>query len=271
MRGLGGILVGQWGRVCATALAFFMAVALVSTHAKAAAVDLEYDAFVLGFPALTFDFRLDQSEAAYHVAGSAHTNGIADMVVSYHLVTHTDGRVIGGKLQPTEEASQSRRNGVEHVMQLDYEGATVHARLTPAPDKMAPAEQIAGTIDPATATLAAGRALAATGRCDQRIKVFDGHQRYDLVLADAGEARLEHGLGIYNGAAHRCRLDLIKIDETQHEESQTKNTPAVVWFAILDPRLPPVPVQIDFTSHWGVATVALTRVEPATAVAGARP
>jgi Protein of unknown function (DUF3108) len=259
------------GRIGAAALAFLSASALAPTHATGAALDLEYDAFVLGFPALTFDFRLDQSEAAYHVAGSAHTNGIADMVVSYHLMTHTDGRVIAGKLQPTEEVSQSRRNGVEHMMQLDYDGTTVHARLTPAPDRMAPAAQIAGTVDPASATLAAGRVLAATGRCDQRIKVFDGHQRYDLVLSDAGEARLEHGLGIYNGAAHRCRLDLIKIDETLHEESQTKNGPAVVWFASLEPLLPPVPVQIDFTSHWGAATVALTRVQPVASVAGARP
>ena len=266
-----GVFLGYWGRTGAAALAFLAVSAGVPTIAGATSVDLEYDAFVLGFPAVTFDFRLDQSEALYHVEGSIHTNGVADLVVSYRLETHTDGRVVAGKLQPIEQANQSKRNGVERVIRLDYDGGAVRAHVTPPFEKMLPPEQTAGTLDPASATLAAGRALAATGRCDQRIKVFDGRRRYDLVLTDDGEGRLDRGLGLYTGTAHRCRLEMVKIDEAQRDESEAKGEPAVVWFASLDPQLPPLPVRIDFTSHWGLATVALTRVQPANAAAGARP
>jgi hypothetical protein len=267
----GGTLAWHGGWIGAAALAFLVASAGAPAGASAASVDLEYDAFVLGFPAVTFDFRLDQSEAVYHVEGTIHTNGVADLVVSYRLQTHTDGRVVAGSLQPIEQANQSKRNGVERLVRLDYDGGAVRAHVTPPFEKMLPPEQTAGTLDPASATLAAGRALAATGRCDQRIKVFDGRRRYDLVLTDEGEGRLERGLGLYTGPAHRCRLDMIKVDEAQRDESETKSEPAVVWFASLDPLLPPLPVRIDFTSRWGLATVALTRVQPANTAAGARP
>ena len=245
--------------------------ATAPARSAAAGLDLEYDAFVLGFPAVTFDFQLTEGHADYHVVGSLHTNGAANMVVNYRLETHTDGQVVAGKLQPTGETSQSRRNGVEKLIRLDYDGMAVRAQVMPAPGKMLPPDQIAGTIDPVSAALAAGHTLAATGRCDQRIKVFDGHTRFDLVLTDEGDARLERGLGIYKGAAHRCRLDLIRIDEVQHEKSVLKGDPAEVWFASLDPALPPVPVRIDFTSHWGAASIELTKVQPGAAVAGAKP
>jgi len=244
--------------------------AAVPPRAVAASIDLEYDAFVLGFPAVTLDFQLTEGSTDYHVVGSLHTNGAANMVVNYRLETHTDGQVVAGKLRPVGETSQSRRNGVEKLMRLDYDGVTVRAHVVPAPDKMLPPDQIAGTIDPVSAALAAGHTLAATGRCDQRIKVFDGHTRYDLVLTDEGEGRLVRGLGIYAGPAHRCRLDLIKIDEAQHEKSAFKDEPAEVWFASLDPALPPVPVRIDFSSHWGAASIGLTRVRTA-AVVGVHP
>src|SRR5579863_1425378 len=240
-------------------------IATIATSARAASIDLEYDAFVLGFPAVTLDFQLTEGHADYHVVGSLHTNGAANMVVDYRLETRTDGQVIAGKLQPIGETSQSRRNGVEKLMRLDYDGTTVRAHVVPAPDKMLRPDQIAGTIDPVSAALAAGHALAATGRCDQRIKVFDGHTRYDLVLTDEGEAQLARGFGIYKGAAHRCRLDLIKIDEAQHEKSTLKDDLAEAWFASLDPALPPVPVRIDFTSHWGAASIELTKMQPAAA------
>ena len=242
----------------------------MSAGAGAASIDLEYDAFVLGFPAVTLDFQLSEGRADYHVAGSVHTNGVANMVVNYRLETHADGRVVAGRLEPLGETSQSRRNGVEKLIRLDYDGAAVRTQVMPAPDKMLPADLTHGTVDPVSAALAAGHALATTGRCDQRIRVFDGHTRYDLILTEEGEAQLARGLGVYQGLAHRCRLDLVKIDEQKHEQSILRDDRAEAWFASLDPALPPVPVRIDFTSHWGAASIELTKVGPA-AVAGAKP
>ena len=220
-------------------------------RAAAATLELEYDAFVLGFPALTFDFELDEGAADYHVEGSAHTHGIANMVVNYRLETRTDGRIVDGKPSPTAQISRSRRNGSERLMRLEYQGSTVHAQALPPVGKVLSPTEIAGTFDPASAALVAGHMLAASGRCDQRIKVFDGHTRYDLVLGDEGDTQLDRGLGAYAGPAHRCRLEVVKLHEV--------------------PRLPPLPVRIDFTSRWGTASIALTRVRPAAAVARVRP
>src|SRR5271154_2251246 len=73
----------------AVACALLAALAPGVARAGTSSLDLGYDAFVLGFPAVSFAFRLDHSDSAYHILGEVHTNGVADMVVKYRLETHT--------------------------------------------------------------------------------------------------------------------------------------------------------------------------------------
>ena len=250
------------GRGAALAL---LAAALAPAAAQAQApLAVEYDAFVAGFPAVTFDFRIHLDDTTYRVTGGARTNGLADVLMHYRLRTESDGRVLGSGLMPALHETRSDGRWRLRTTHLVFDGNGVHAEVTPPVDRPLEASLLTGSLDPLTAVLAAGRRLAAQGRCDQRVKVFDGRRRFDLDFADAGDEELQPTFGIFGGIARRCVLHLRKITGFE-EENKKPGTPAEVWFASVATGTAPIPVRLDFNSQWGSATIRLTSVKPAEA------
>jgi hypothetical protein len=172
--------------------------------------------------------------------------------------------VLGSGLMPALHETRSDGRWRLRTTHLVFDGNGVHAEVTPPVDRPLEASLLTGSLDPLTAVLAAGRRLAAQGRCDQRVKVFDGRRRFDLDFADAGDEELQPTFGIFGGIARRCVLHLRKITGFE-EENKKPGTPAEVWFASVAAGTAPIPVRLDFNSQWGSATIRLTSVKPAEA------
>ncbi|HTS94082.1 MAG TPA: DUF3108 domain-containing protein [Stellaceae bacterium] len=248
-------------RICAIA-AFALVTTLLSPPGARAdgRLALEYDAFVAGFPALSFDFEIELDKSSYRVTGGARTNGLADVLMNYRMRTESDGRVEGTTLRPAAHQTRSDGHWRLRTTHIVFAGAEIEAEVTPPVDHPLEPDIVAGSLDPLTAILAAGREIGAQGRCDQRVKVFDGRRRFDLEFADGGQQHLQKGFGIFEGAARYCILHLHKVNGFE-SDNRKPGTPADVWFASVAEAMPPVPVKLDFNSQFGWASIYLTEVK----------
>jgi len=228
-------------------------------------VELTYNAYVLGFPAVSFDFHYDQTATGYRVMSEGRTNGLADLIAHYRMKSVSDGALVDSGYRPAEHESTGTRSGKPWLMHIDFDGDSIRARTEPPDDHPLKPAELSRSIDPLTAILAASHHLAASGSCDQRIRVFDGRERYDLVLGDEGEDILSKGFGIFAGKAHRCRLALVKMKDSAPDPSQDLGRPAQIWFAPPAPDLPAVPVRVDFRTALGTVTVSLDAINLAAA------
>jgi uncharacterized protein DUF3108 len=257
------------GRLEAAAVILLLALAGAPTASAASAPPLlvRYEAFAAGFPVVSFDFRLDESEQGYALDGQVRTEGLLRVFYKLVMQTETEGAVAAQELRPRRHEQHVRARGKERMARLSYPGdGSVAAVLEPAEDPGRPKptpQQIERTIDPLTALLAIGRAVARTGRCAGTFPVFDGRRRYDLVLHDEGVERIEKVGGLpYAGEVRRCPVSAVKIAGFSFDQDYSPHTTnGTVWFARPQPGGPALPVRIEFGSSWGFITVRMTAIE----------
>jgi hypothetical protein len=249
-------------------LALALAVAVPASAAPAPPLVVRYEAYAAGFPMVAFDFRLDQTGEGYVVGGQIRSVGLLRLFYSLAMRTESEGAIAAESLHPRSHETSSRARGKDRLARLDYPGdGTVSTRLVPPDDSGRPKptpEQIAGTIDPLTAILAIGRAVARDGRCGGRFAIFDGRRRYDLVLGDDGAEPAERAAGYaLTGELRRCTAAAVKIAGFSFDQDYSPHTTnGEVWFAVPRPGAPALPVRIDFGSSWGFVTVRMTAIDP---------
>lgn len=236
---------------------------------QAAPLVVRYEAYAAGFPVVAFDFRLDESGRDYALSGQVRTVGLLRLFYRLDLHTLSQGTVGVVGLQPLFHEQALRARGKDRMARLDYPGdGTVAASLVPAEDPGRPKptpQQTVHTLDPLTALLAIGRAVAQRGWCDGRFAVYDGRRRYDIVLSDDGVERTgTTPATAYAGEVRRCAAAAVKIAGFSWDQDYSPHTTeGRVWFATLRPGAPALPVRIDFGSSWGFVTVRMTALDPA--------
>jgi Protein of unknown function (DUF3108) len=225
---------------------------------------LRYDVYARGFPILTLDFNLDESAATYAVAGVVSTQGALGLVSDFSLRTESRGAIAADTLRPSvhDSASHARRKDRRAHLDFRHDGSVVAALSPPEdPGHLLPtAAEVAGTVDPLTAILAIGHAVAETGSCRVKVPVYDGRRRYDLVLADDGVERPAPGKAT---ELRRCALDMVKLAGfTSDRNRPPRIEHGEVWI-MPSPRagVPPLPARIEFHSDWGQITVQMVRID----------
>jgi hypothetical protein len=249
-------------------VAFLMLVAvLAASPARAAreSVLLRYEAYALGLPVVSFDFRVDETDSAYSVDGNIRTIGVFRLLYSVDLRAESHGEIASDAMQPRLHEQVLTTKGVDRIARLEYPGdGTVSAQLVPADESGRPKpepQQILDTFDPLSTILAISRAAARAGRCDGRFPVFDGRRRYDIVLTDEGSERIDGGYS-YTGMARRCRAAAVKIAGFSFDQDyQPRANKGHVWLASPRPGDPALPVRIDFDGTWGLVEVRITKIE----------
>lgn len=241
---------------------------LLSWPAAAAPLVVRYEAYAAGFPVVGFDFRLDETGRSYALDGEVRTLGLLRLFYRLDMRTESEGTIGAGDLRPLFHEQVLRARGRDRSARLDYPGdGTVATSLVPAEDSGRPRptpQQIVHTLDPLTAILAIGRAVAQAGRCEGRFPIYDGRRRYDLVLGDDGAERLEKSTAYaYAGEVRRCSVAAVKIAGFSWDHDYSPHTSdGSVWFASPRPGAPALPVRITFGSSWGFVSVRLTEIDP---------
>lgn len=255
---LGGVMSIRPARV-------LLAVILAAWAGAAAAnpAQLSYQVYFGGLKALGFQAELDLSGSTYRARLNGRTEGMTNWLFAYVAQAQSEGRVVGGQLQPQRHVVESTARGNRRDTRLTFQpDGSIDSVVLPPPEDddrepVTPAQQ-RGALDPISAILNAAQGLATTGSCAQRLPVFDGRRRYDLEFSDGGHETLKASdYASFSGEATLCLFRYIRIAGYQKPGSTRWSNPRdvdrvyKVWLAPIAPGLPPLPVRIEAEGTFG--------------------
>jgi hypothetical protein len=249
------------------ALVFLASAGLIGT-AAGQPLRLGYEAYAGGLHVMSLDVSIEQRSTDYRVATDLHTRGLADFFIGMRLDSQASGRIEHGDLQPFRYLNQGKFGRRERTLTVEPRpdgGFLVQTAPAPQQDEERtpiPAASLPGSIDPLTAILRASRTVAGTGSCRQRVPVFDGRRRYDLVFTDEGERQLTPSrYSVFAGPARLCRVHQERIGGFLKETGDKElGQDSVLWIASPLAGAPPVPVRLELDTSWGWLTIHLGEV-----------
>jgi hypothetical protein len=274
---------GLTARVAFSCAALVMASAGVLWSAPARAVeapsariaDLTYEVYLGGLHIFTFDVNMTLQPDRYRVTAAGGTRGMVGLLYRWDMKLSAEGLDDNGRIEPRRYAAETDWQRNARTVDLRFaEGGRYDLQQDPPPEPDPdiegglPEALPEGTVDPLSLAVAASRALAESGRCDQTLPVFDGRRRFDLIVKHIDETTLApNSYSIYQGAAVRCSFSMERISgfrkswRSSRQWDAGSSTPPTIWIAPIRQDLPPVPVRYEGQIALGTIVVHLTHAQ----------
>jgi hypothetical protein len=262
-----------FGRVACLA---FIVAAFPLTAAEAKPVTLTYLGYLAGFPVLQMTAQADlpvatdggATDGIYGLNANIVTQGSLATLYPYRSSVSSNGRLVGGRAQPTQFHSEGQIMSKTESVTLTYNtNGKVDIKAVPLTRQAqaAAAQGTAnGTIDPASLVLAVIASYAQKDSCTGSYKLFDGVRRYDLNVTEVGSGNVQmYKRSYYQGPAVECQAvpQLIQGFAQMAVESQLYPQSANIWLANAVPGMPAVPVRIETQNALGKMVFDLIGVQ----------
>lgn len=198
---------------------------------------IEGSAYVGGFHVGDAAGTITLGDGDYLLRFDAVGAGLVKLLLqwSYELeVTGAEAPAEPFELVPAAYRTQRNRRGKTHVRDIVFENGIAQVRDSGGENPLSPlpADARAGVLDPATAVLAVGVALARRDSCDLMIPVFDGRHRTDLHITDEGPDVLKPSRQYSGGEARRCSFVFRHVigDERHRYREDEDEFGGEIWF-----------------------------------------
>jgi Protein of unknown function (DUF3108) len=189
----------------------------------------------------------------------------------------SDGRIAGEKPLPAAYQFQAVARPViggerSQSIRMGYSGSKV-AALTIQPPSPAPGQDYVplteasthDVLDPLAAILAMSRVKGDADPCNRRLAIFDGKQRFDLVLTAAGQSRVPElrpsGQPVIGPV---CKVRYVPVagykDNDETRRLSRENGILIAFRPVPSANLV-VPYQITVPTPAGTATITLQRMD----------
>ncbi|HRY05577.1 MAG TPA: DUF3108 domain-containing protein [Hyphomicrobiaceae bacterium] len=206
--------LARLGLAAAGVLALF---GLSGSHHASAAGDVDWPSHVSalysisfnGFDLGRFAFQADVRAKSYTLSGDAEISALLGFV-KWQGLTRTAGHISGAKALPSGYAFDFSSSGKSGSVSMSFRNGAVRSALAspplPTTPDMVPVErsQLKGVLDPLTAVMVMTRP-AGDNPCNQRLPIYDGLQRFDLIATPAGTRQLSGQQGILHVCEMRYR------------------------------------------------------------------
>lgn len=268
------LIAHAWVGLAMTGLVGLSSAAVAAETSPARMVDLTYDVYLGGLHIFTFDVDMTLQADRYRVAAEGGTQGMIGWLYEWQTKLAAEGLDRNGRIEPQRYDVDSNWQGNQRTVQLGFaEGGRYDLRQTPPPEPdpdiegALPDSLPQGIVDPLSLALAASRALAESGRCDQTVPVFDGRRRYDLTLKHIDEATLPPSeYSVYEGPAVRCSFSMKRISGfrkswSSKRQPDDRSSAPTIWVATIRQDLPPMPVRYDGAIALGNIVIHLTKAQ----------
>ncbi|MEZ5828925.1 MAG: DUF3108 domain-containing protein [Hyphomicrobiales bacterium] len=217
----------------------------------------------------------------YDMRGEGRFSILEGIIYQWTGATSSRGKVTDTGPEPATYAfsySLGAKQG-ERVRMLFADGAVQQVSIVPntrPPGRTIPVkrEQLEGVLDPMSGAFLTARSENPNGDlnvCNQMLPVFDGRQRYDLVLKPKKAVMVRNtGPTAYSGPAVICRVKFIPISGYQPDnpgiQLMSKTDEIEVWLMPVRGTSMYVPYRIVLPTPVGYGTAVVTSVQ----VAGSR-
>jgi Protein of unknown function (DUF3108) len=238
-------------------------------HAWPATVRALYEINFNGFTVGTFEFVSQTEEDSYTLTGTAH---LSLLLGAFNWIgeTRSFGMIANQTPRPAAFTFDFRANTKTGSTKIDFaDGAVFGVRHIPPapikPDTVPLREQhLKGVLDPLSAILVVAR-YTNPDPCDHRLPIFDGKERFDLLLSYKGQVKVnEQQPSGQPAIAHVCRVKYQPIagHKVDAENSYLATTDAIeVSLRPIPSANVLVPYQITIPTLIGYATIVSKRVE----------
>jgi hypothetical protein len=227
--------------------------------------------FDLGDFRLTTQFRGDD----YEMRGEGRFSVLEGLIFDWRGITASKGKFTGSGPEPVMYALDFQGGNKSQQLRMTFDGGAV-TEIAQVPKKLpnphvipTTKEQLEGVLDPMTAAFLYARSDNPDGDlkvCDQTIPVFDGEQRFNLVLRPKRTAKLDKNASTgYSGFAAVCGVKFIPISGYRPDNpgiklmSQTNDIE--VWLVSLPGTEMYVPYRIVLPTLVGFGSATSTSFE----------
>lgn len=254
----------QKSRILRSLLGAFALLGVAVSAAQAqgwpAGLSAEYEVSYNGFSIGTFAFKAEAEQQSYSLSGSANLSMLLG-VINWSSDIRSFGSLAQQSPKPALYAFDARSGSRSASTRVSFEGGGVSTvmhspQAPPRPDTVPLKEaHLKGVVDPLSAMMMVTQGASP---CDRRIPVFDGRERFDLVLSRKGDMRIGEAV------APVCQVRYVPIaghipdGDTRFMAGNTGIE--VVLRPVPNARLY-VPYQISIPMPLGSATLVSKRVE----------
>ncbi len=234
------------------------------------ALTLSYAAYVHGFRAMVISVDVREDGSTYVVRLHDHTVGLVGAMIDNHVASEATGRFEADAAVPARYASAGHSRGADRRTEIDdMDGSPVVRVLSPVePNRdLVAAADTRGTLDPLSAVAALFHRYAATGRCEAKLRVFDGARLSALEAWTVGPVSVPTSdASPYAGQATECDFRSQEVGGFLHDANYARSHAPQggrIWLAPVEPGGVAVPIRARFsTVEHGEITLFLTGVTP---------
>ncbi len=228
--------------------------------------------FNLGTFSLTTTLRGDN----YEMRGEGRFTILEGLIYQWNGATASAGRVTIDGPQPTMYAfnyTEGKKRGERLRMTFDG-GSVTRVSIVPPKQPMprtipVTQDQLDGVLDPMSGAFLVAKSQNPNGDlkvCYQNVPVFDGWQRFDLVLTPKKSVTVKkNGPGSYAGPAVVCRVKFIPIAGHQPDNPgirlMSQSNEIEVWLIPVKGTQMYVPYRIQLPTPVGYGTAMVTSIQ----------
>lgn len=263
----------RYGSLVTCASVFAVGIALIASPLSASAaepataispaqVDANYQVTLNGFDIGSFRYSSNVTRDHYALDTDVELSALLG-VFHWKGVTRSSGNIVADKALPAGFRFDFDSTVKSGSVQMAFDGAGVKLvsvqPTTADPADMVPLEpqHLKGVLDPLTAIMALTQTAAATP-CGRSVSIFDGKQRFDLILRYARSVRIGNETGVV------CRVKYVPIggyranDETR---AIAANNGIEITFRPVPRAKIMLPQMVAVPTAAGTAQLTLTHVD----------
>lgn len=233
----------------------------------------EYTLRIAGLHIADFNMEGDFASAHYSLSGSGKSASLARLISKFKGWTKSDGTLNGGTIVPASYALDFRikkkRQSVDmHLNQGKVAKLDVFPPVKPSDTRIpVTSAHQTGVLDPISAVvipLPKGQ-LTNESACNRTLPIFDGRQRYDLVLSAKRVANLPAANGSGTTPVHVCKIKYVPIAGHKPERESTQywadNEDMEIWLAAVQSAKVLIPYRVVMPTPLGEAVVNISKLE----------
>jgi len=214
---------------------------------KPVEVELSYTVIIDGITAATIDANAEVLGDRYVMNAATRTRGIMDLLVGFRSAAGSTAVIENGRPVPVAHDADNKWRGKNRHVHLRYEKGEISSEdVVPAAqeddrDPVSPELQ-KSTVDPISAALSLMIAAQSRQGCADLVSVFDGRRRYEFTCGPSQDDVAAADTDVFR----RAYLFTIVAGRQKHPFWPQSKTPKAlsIWFARIDPRLPPIVTKI---------------------------
>jgi Protein of unknown function (DUF3108) len=228
-----------------------------------------FDVNFTGINVGTLEFRSSADGQVYTLTANAKLSALLG-VFNWNSDTRSSGRFVGESPKPAaftfDYNSNSRAGSTKMSFADDTVTNVTHVPPVQFRSGIVPVHEqhLKGVLDPLSAVLALTHG-SATNPCSRRIPIYDGRQRFDLLLSYRGQTRIsEQRPSGQPGIAYVCRVRYLPIAGHRIDQ-ETKFMASTNAIEIVLRPIPSahifIPYQITIPTIAGAATLVSKRID----------